>query len=284
VKIKYVPSPDKRERFQKYSEFVEAEFPELLSCREPDLVMTAGGDGTMLSVIQEWREMDVPFLGRGLGSLNFLMNEFVDGEANFDVNLTDVFEKDQSVIRAILEDEIKIDTQKTSLVKVHCCDVKGEESVLGEAVNDVVIGTDVMGYHHFSLGPDLASEEDATFKNFKVKGTGVCVSTPIGSTGYNFNNGGKVLPLNSDSWSVTGVVCNRRLNHVIEEQKLEIGVLNDQIKSKDYVEVYIDGLTKKIQLGVGSKVFLEPGSEIELAFLDREKFMQKRADIVNGLR
>ncbi len=267
MKIKYIQSPDKREKFQRYGEFIKENFPQFLECEDPDLILTAGGDGTMLSVIQEWRDLGVPFLGRGLGSLNFLMNEFSGSDS-------EAFQSDLKILQAIENGESEIKTQKTSLISVGCCNAEGEENLLGEAVNDVVIGTDIMGYHHFNL-----NSEDSTFREFDVKGTGICVSTPIGSTGYNFNNAGKVLPLNSEDWSVTGVVCNRPLSEVLREQKLEISILGE--RGDDFVQIYIDGLTKKLELSVGSGVTLEPGSEIELAFLDRDKFMRKRADIIS---
>jgi len=38
----------------------------------PDLILTIGGDGTMLSAIRKFRRLKVPFIGINTGSLGFL--------------------------------------------------------------------------------------------------------------------------------------------------------------------------------------------------------------------
>jgi NAD+ kinase len=257
MKIKYVPSISKR--FSEYTEFIQDNFPELLDTEEPDLILTAGGDGTMLNVIQEYSEKNVIFLGKGLGNRNFLLNEF---------------ENDRQVIRSLLNDDRDLDEFEIQLINVekNSADTK-ESDLLGAAVNDVVVGNTIMGYHEFIL-----NTANYSFQDLHLLGSGVCISTPFGSTGYNYNNRGPVLPLDASSWAVTGIATNNTLNDIISQQELIISARDD---SREPLFVFIDGLTKKIQIKETDEIYLRPGRTVRLGFLDRKKFLKKRNELKN---
>ena len=146
---------------------------------------------------------------------------------------------------------------------------------IGSAVNEVVIGSSVMGYHTFCL-----NSKDKIFTNFEVKGSGLCISTDLGSTGYNFNLGGDILPLGSKLWSLSGIVCNRYLRDILQIGELEISCLCNKSNAK----VFLDGIDKKIYLKKNDKVILRKDGEINLYFLDKESFLSKRLDIISRYR
>lgn len=79
-------------------------------------------------------------------------------------------------------------------------------------------------------------------KKFIYKGTGLCISTPFGSTAYNKNNGGVVLPLEDSKISVTGIVCEKPINKILGTVKpLEIEITTRQ----RHLCIYSDGIVKE---------------------------------------
>jgi NAD kinase len=257
MRLKYIENNDPR--IDHFNKFIRDNYPQLLSETDPDLILVAGGDGAMLRAIQTRQQSSAPFLGKGLGTLNFLMNEFDD---------------DERVIQSLIDDELELDIISTSSLKV--CIKQNEETVcISEAVNDVVIGNHLMGYHEFVI-----DAEDGSFQDFQIHGTGICVSTPLGSTAYNFNNNGKILPLDSKLWSMTGVVCNRYLNDVMVEQQMNIG-LN---ATKGQVSIFIDGIPYRQRFDKGVDIILEPGEEYKLAFLQKKNFVRRRIEVAHRFR
>lgn len=239
MRIRYIVSKDKR--LAGFNEFVAGKFPALLKEKKPELLLVAGGDGAMLHAIQEFHELNIPFIGRASGTLNFLLNEFHD---------------DEKIINGLLEDKVKLHFQESQSIKVS---VNGK--VIGYAVNDVLLGDSINAYHSFSL-----NSEDKSFDNFEVKGTGLLVSTTLGSTAYNYNNGGRILPMDSGLWSITGVVTNRFLNDILSQQKI--------CTSIDKGNLYIDGI--KVFSSKGCyEVDLEPGKHIKIAFFDERTLHSK---------
>jgi NAD kinase len=147
---------------------------------------------------------------------------------------------------------------------------------LGFAVNEVVFGHDIMGYHSFVI-----SSEDGSFDDFTIKGSGLSVCTDLGSTGYNFNLGGSVLPLGSNLWSVVGVACNRYLNDILHTQKL---VVSSSKESRSGFSVFTDGIKKRENMGSNQVAILRKGPTIKIAFLNETDFVRKRVDIASRYR
>ncbi len=260
MRIKYLINENSR--FESFNLFIKEKFPKLIEEENPELILVAGGDGSLLHGIQKCQQMNVPFLGKAMGTVNFLMNKLQD---------------DEKVINKLLNDEIKLNFIETKSISVYTiCD---EESVyLGEAVNDVIIGNSIMGYHEFNI-----SSTDQTFDSFKVRGTGLCISSPLGSTAYNFNNNGHILPLNADIWSVSGIVCNRYINDIVNQQQIEI--------ESSCKEIFIDNI-RKVSSCLSDdeesddkvKLQLSIGKPIKIAFLNKASFMRRRVEQANRLR
>jgi NAD kinase len=248
MRIKYIKGPIPT--VKKYNQFIEEKFPKLLDEENPELLLVAGGDGAMHHAIQNTLNYTTPYLGKALGTFNFLMNNF---------------ENDEKIIRGLLNDKIPIETCQTSTINVSLNDVK-----IGEAVNDVVVGDSIMDYFTFKL-----NSQDGSFQNFSVKGSGISISTAIGSTALNFNNNGMVLPLESKLWSLTGILCNRYLNDIIKQQEIIIEAPGAGIFLSG---AHNDKLRKNQQLK------LQKGNTIKIAFLDKNEFIKRRINITNRYR
>ncbi len=135
----------------------------------PDLVVSIGGDGTMLNAIRKHFSDEVPFIGINTGSLGFLptitsdsLNEFID-----------VIKKGKYTI------------SKYPMIKVEVETIKGQREVC-YAFNEVVIK---------QAEPRLM-KADIFINGYKFNhftGDGLIVATPAGTTGYGIWVGGAAI-------------------------------------------------------------------------------------------
>ena len=264
MKIKYRISKDKR--CKEINDLIQKEFPQMLKEKNPDLILVSGGDGAILHAIQEYNHFKVPFFGYGTGTLNFLMNEL---DLNKLKKLLEKLEKNES-------DSINLKTLETTKISVKVQKAKNTKIMkVGQAVNEVVLGSKLMGYHSF-----LINSQDGSFNNFEIKGSGICISTDLGSTGYNFNLGGAVLPLGSNMWSLIGIVCNRYLEDILPTNKITV----ENTSKRPGLSVYLDGVKQVFPISYGDKIIIQKGDTVILAFYNQKKFFEKRLDISSRYR
>ena len=152
-------------------------------------VISIGGDGTFLSKVAKYRELDTEFIGINLGSIGFL-NE---------ITLDDL-EKDLSQLVSGSYDTI----DRTQLQ----CEVFNKDGELkGSSVclNDVII---VRGAkpHITTL---VLSIDGQIIERFR--GDGLVVSTATGSSAYSLSAGGPILMPNMKDIIVTPI-CSHTLN------------------------------------------------------------------------
>jgi len=195
-----------------------------------------GGDGTLLKAINLFKEKNKPFFGVAGGTENFLMNS------------------DDTVLSS---HKVK----KFKMIKATITTKDGEQYIV-EAFNDILIGGDMNSWIEFNV-----SDKDEILGSFK--GGGIIISTSQGSTGINKNNGGVILPLSSDSWSITGDKTNRKINYVLDPKKMVINC-----SSRTPVTVWADG-SNHIFKDV-AQVVLTVGRTVEVIFNNYEEFKRKR--------
>lgn len=133
----------------------------------PDLVISVGGDGTMLLSVHQYLNLNVNFVGIHTGTLGF----FTD------------FQKDEimELIEAIKSDNYHI--MPRNLIEV-CVKHEGNEDVY-LALNEMRVD---YGYATQVIDVYINNELLEVFR-----GNGLCVSTPSGSTAYNKSIGGAVI-------------------------------------------------------------------------------------------
>lgn len=248
MKIKYRETKD--ERVSNFNDFIKRKYPEFLTEVDPDIILVAGGDGAMLHAIQENIDLQVPFFGKARGTFNFLMNSF---------------NNNVETIQSLKSDKCDLYIVETGGIAVS---VNGE--YIGNAVNEVLIGDSINGYHEFNI-----TTSDNSFNKFKVKGSGICVSTPLGSTAYNFNNEGSILPIGHKLWILSGIVCNQYLNDLVNIQKIKISVNSSRI--------FLDGI-EKTTINNTSQLRLTAGRTVRLAFLNKQQFLYQRVELSHRLR
>ncbi|WP_458701218.1 NAD(+) kinase [Sulfurospirillum sp. 1307] len=138
-------------------------------CNQSDLLISLGGDGTLISLCRRSFLYEKPILGIYAGQLGFL---------------TDLkCEEIDTFIDKIFRGEYRIDTRMMLEVSLH---VEGKIEKL-VAFNDVVFSrTKLSGM----------ATIDAYIDGFMINsyyGDGLIVSTPTGSTAYNISAGGPVV-------------------------------------------------------------------------------------------
>jgi NAD+ kinase len=148
-----------------------AELPEEPRVQKADLLLTLGGDGTILRAARCVAPHDTPILGINLGRVGFLTE--AEPETWRDV-----------VSRALVGDYWLEERMMLRAV------VRREGKVLGqaEALNDVVVGRGARA-RVVCLRTEVDGGELATYV-----ADGLIVATPTGSTAYALAAGGPVLP------------------------------------------------------------------------------------------
>jgi NAD+ kinase len=142
-----------------------------------DLAVVLGGDGTMLRALSRFLGTGVPVIGVNFGRVGFLT----------------------SIDRDDLEEGLpRVFAGEYQVLELPTLDVEvGEERRV--AVNDLVVASAVVGrviQLEWAVGGETLG---------RLACDGVVCSTPPGSTGYNFSNGGPVLVWGMDAMAVTFV-------------------------------------------------------------------------------
>lgn len=159
-----------------------------------DLVISLGGDGTLLRAARIVGYQEIPILGLSYGHVGFLTATSPDER--------DVL----GVVADALAGEMHVSRRATLSVEVYAHDSMGGEAALETfALNDVAL----------TRGPlsDMV-EFDMTVSGHhidRLRGDGVVVSTATGSTGYALSAGGPIV-----SPDYTGMVCVPIAPHTIQ--------------------------------------------------------------------
>ena len=164
-----------------------AEMPQLARAEEElyrhsDLLISLGGDGTLLGIGRRTARFDKPILGINLGTLGFLTaEEKTHAEAAID---------------KVLSGEYKLEKR----MMLECSIAKGDERTSGIiALNDICI----------TRGNLYKILEFHVFVNDEYVDTlladGVIICTPTGSTAYNLSAGGPVLKADAEIIAITPI-------------------------------------------------------------------------------
>lgn len=152
------------------------------SVESAETIVALGGDGFMLSILHNSQFMALPVYGMNRGTVGFLMNEF--SEDNLIDRLTQAEAADINPLRmqAICLDGSKVDAL---------------------AINEVSL---------LRAGPQAAKLKitvDDKVRMEELVCDGALVSTPAGSTAYNYSSHGPILPIQSDVLALTAISAFR---------------------------------------------------------------------------
>lgn len=211
-----------------------------------NMIVAKGGDGTLLKAINMYRHLNKPFYGLNAGTVGFLMNP---KQPRYYPKLR---------VKKLQLINVKVYWQNLK----YAPDTIFNELAEFQAFNEVCIGGDMNFWGEFEV-----QEKDDFFG--KIKGGGLIISTPQGSTGINKSNGGTILPLSSKLWSITGDKTERPLELVLKPRNMNI-----KVDSRHPATVWVDGANNIIN-NVQS-IEISAGDTVKVIFGDYSEFKKKR--------
>ena len=234
----------------------------------PDMYTSIGGDGTVIRTFKKMVQNghNVPVLVLAGGTANFLSSW--DGEVDEDNNIIKQ-SKPHLTYQKLKENKLTYYTYKFRPIEV----IYNGQIYL--AINDVVIGDNVMDFTHFLVNTNYPS-----LKNVDFHGMALSICTDIGSTGFHMNNGGQVF-FDNNLFGVTSVVSDQNINELIPADNMHITVMN----SRSNINVYIDGKNTVLNLGIGDELRVKQSDkEFTLAFLEEDQLNKRKMQYLDTNR
>jgi NAD+ kinase len=193
---------------------------------DAELLVTIGGDGTLLRAAQLAAPLGIPLFGINTGRLGFLTE--IDG-ADLDV----------AALPALLAGGFAIDERFAIVARAH------DRSHF--ALNDIVVTRTKPHMTPFSLYID--GREAA-----RVPADGIVVATPTGSTAYSLSAGGPIVAPNTDA-----VIVSALLPHTLFSRPLVV-------PSSSEIRIVCDRETSGVALEADGIVVdeLHPGDEVTI--------------------
>jgi NAD+ kinase len=145
---------------------------------EADIICALGGDGFMLQTLHRHGGLGRPVYGMKLGTVGFLMNQFSEGD-----------------LPARLA---QAEPAKLRPLEMHALTESGA-SVSSLAYNEVSLLRQTRQAAHVGI------ELNGQMRLDELVCDGVMVSTPAGSTAYNYSAGGPIMPLGSGVVALTPI-------------------------------------------------------------------------------
>ncbi len=203
--------------------------------KKAKLIIVVGGDGFMLQILKKFYKHKKPFYGINSGDYGFLMNKF--SPKNFIQDL----KRSKSISISPLEMKVK---NKFNKVKK------------GIAINEVSI------LRQTRQAASVSIKIGSKYLIKKLRGDGVLVSTPAGSTAYNLSVHGPILNLDSKKLSISPVSPFRprrwKSRTVSDKSKIEIKNLNPvkrpMMAVADNIEIKN---TVNIKISINSKIIFK---------------------------
>jgi len=184
-----------------------------------DLVISFGGDGTLLSIGRLVAANEVPILAVNLGGLGFL--------SEMDLSLL------ETAVDAILTDRFLVESRMLLSARIERGTGEVERDIL--AVNDIVMGPKSIS-RIVLVNANIQRE-----RLFSYRGDGVICATPTGSTAYSLSAGGPIVDPRVDLLLLTPICAHSlTVRPLIIPPNLEVGI-EVRTRGKEEVIVTVDG-------------------------------------------
>ncbi|WP_424932159.1 NAD kinase [Amaricoccus macauensis] len=149
---------------------------------DAEVIVALGGDGLMLSALQNTMDRKLPIYGMNRGTVGFLMNNYSEEDLFGRLNSAEAAMIHPLRMRACREDGSKVEAL---------------------AINEVSI---------IRAGPQAAKLRiliDGRERMSELVCDGALVSTPAGSTAYNYSAHGPILPIKAEVMALTPMAAFR---------------------------------------------------------------------------
>lgn len=225
----------------------------LVAPDQADVIVALGGDGFMLHSLHEMQQLSVPVYGMNRGTVGFLMNEYDENDL-----MARLQAAEEEVINPLA-------------MRVECADGRIIEAL---AINEVSV------LRAGQQAAKLRISVDGKLRLQELVCDGAMISTPAGSTAYNYSAHGPILPIGSDVLALTAVAPFRPRRwrgallpksstvrfDVIEPEKRPVMAAADSKPVRDVVAVEI-----RSEPTVTHRILFDPGHGLEERLI-REQF------------
>jgi NAD+ kinase len=208
-----------------------------------DLILTAGGDGTILRAAQVVIETQIPIIGVNLGNLGFL-TELKTNEA-------------ASLLPRLLNGQGWLDERAMLEAELIPGDSNNQTPAIFYALNDIVLARGSIA----RLIKVTASIDDETLANYRADG--VILATATGSTGYSMAAGGPILYPQSQDFVIIPIVPHLSPSHSLvisssSHVKLQLSTTNQSTLSVDgHINIPVgNGSVVKVKKSIRKTRFL----------------------------
>lgn len=221
---------------------------------EADVIVALGGDGFMLHTLHRTQDMNAPVYGMNRGTVGFLMNEY--GEADLPERLAAA---EEAVINPLSMRATRSDGT------VH-------EAL---AINEVSL---------LRMGPQTAKLKitvDGRLRMEDLVCDGALVSTPAGSTAYNYSAHGPILPIGSEVLALTAVAPfrPRRWRGALLPKTAEVRIEVQASEKRPVMAhadsravLYVQTVQIRSEPSISHRLLFDPGHGLEERLI-REQFV-----------
>jgi NAD+ kinase len=225
---------------------------------ESDIILSLGGDGTLLRTWRKYKKNDKPIFGINCGTLGYLTEGTID---NWEYKLKNIIEENYKVI-----ERMTIKGQTFS----HICNQKYDYNVTMSALNDIVItkpNNNVIDFEIYVNDKYLTS----------MKADGIICSTPTGATGYALSAGGSFIDPYSEMIELIAIAPHTLLNRSImlsKDSLIKIKIVSEKaIVSYDGCD-HINFSDKQIELEKEDYILITSNKNyMKMAVVDDESFI-----------
>lgn len=198
-----------------------------------DLLLTLGGDGTILRVARSTSQYDIPILGINLGRVGFMT------EIPFDDAIKS--------IEYVLDNFNEMRVEERIMLKA--IGVSNNQKFELRALNDIVLG-------HQSVSRLMDIEVYVDFAQMaQYRADGIIISSPSGSTGYSLAAGGPIIAPEQELMLIQPIAPHMSLDVgvvVPSSSKISINITspNKAVVSADGFDEVVLGSTDKIDVEI----------------------------------
>ncbi|MDO4782058.1 MAG: NAD kinase [Capnocytophaga felis] len=214
-----------------------------------DVMLTIGGDGTILRAITFVRNLNIPILGINLGRLGFLATAQKDEIEN--------------VFAALRTKNYKI-TERSLIEAIVSSDGK-PVSEINFALNEITV-TRKNTASMITINTELNGEFLTSYW-----ADGLIISTPTGSTGYSLSCGGPVIIPNAKNFVITPIAphnLNARPLVIPDDTEIKLTISGREEKYLISLDSRIETLSNKVSITIRKADF-----SIKMIRLEGESFI-----------
>ena len=205
--------------------------------KDTQLVITLGGDGTILRVARSISSFEIPILGINLGRVGFMT------EIPYSDSL--------KILDEVLKDINKFRIEKRLMLKA--TGISNNQKFELNALNDIVLG-----HQSVSRLMDIDVYVDSELMA-EYRADGIIISSPSGSTGYSLAAGGSIITPEQKLMLIQPIAPHMSLDVgviVPDHSKISINIAspNKAVVSADGFDEVVLGSTDKIDVEISKSL------------------------------